>query len=196
MRALSQLKNTLVTLYLSTTPGMSWSFTNTPPILSPMLKGMHLLQSLTAECIWLFGRQDPSVALDLHSFLPPNLVQLCLIDYWGVAERDSYYPAFPDNSPATLFMETMLVNLYAGYSLSGTNMRSLHIASPCFDFSSTTADDIGRTVHYLDFMPRFQELFARLDIAFSISVPDDFERYQQGPWCSVSFLGRVFQGTM
>ena len=143
MRALSKLKNTLIALHLSTTPSMSWSFINMPPLLSPVLKDMHMLHSLTTECVWLFGRRDPSVALDLHSILPPNLVQVCLIDYWGVADRNSYYPAFPDNSPAVSFMERMLLNLSAQYSLLGTNMKSLHTISPCFDLSSTVADEIG-----------------------------------------------------
>lgn len=98
--ALLHVSKTLETLSLTTSPETHpakdrWQFKSYPSSLST-LNQMTKLKDLTTECIWLFGSTDPVIALQLPHLLPPSLVRLHLIDYWGDSDLAEFYPEFPD----------------------------------------------------------------------------------------------------
>lgn len=46
---------------------------------------MQTPKNLTIESIWRFGTQNPAVAYQMASILPPSLVKINLIDFWGMS---------------------------------------------------------------------------------------------------------------
>lgn len=99
--ALLNASRTLETLSLTTSPetypatGHWISFESYPPSLST-LNQMTKLKNLTTKSIWLFGTEDPAVALHLPHLPPHSLVQLHLIDFWGNYDPSEFYPDFPN----------------------------------------------------------------------------------------------------
>lgn len=88
--------------------GYRWLIADMSPFLWPGLPQVPLTE-LTTDCVWLFGRVDPSVAYQIPSLIPSSLASLHLIDYWAVpideevfeeGEWLRYYPAFPSGRSA------------------------------------------------------------------------------------------------
>lgn len=100
--ALLNVSGTLETLSLTTSPETypakgHWVCFESYPSSLLTLDQMIKLRNLTTESIWLFGTEDPAVALHLPHLLPPSLVQLHLIDFWGNYDPADFYPVFPDS---------------------------------------------------------------------------------------------------
>jgi hypothetical protein len=120
--ALLRLAETLETLSLTTGPTSygHWSYIeNYPPSLTS-LHQMGNLKDLTTESMWLFGRQDVSIALRLPYLLPPTLVNFRLIDYWGTTHNTPhihhpynlrYHPEFPNHWNTAEFYCNVLMTL-------------------------------------------------------------------------------------
>jgi hypothetical protein len=104
---------------------------------------MTALNHLTTEVLWLFGKTNPS-ALDVESLLPPSLVSLHLVDYWGVSKWKEYYPDFPDDSTPLEFLTKTMRHLHIGCYTVLSKLKAVRLTSPYFSsyFGGGTQYDI------------------------------------------------------
>ncbi|KAH8881946.1 hypothetical protein GQ53DRAFT_772843 [Thozetella sp. PMI_491] len=166
--ALMTISGTLQRLTLTTILGNSWNTRDLPPLL-PALRGMEALKWLTTESIWLFGGQDPLLALNIVDFLPPSLVDLGLIDYWGVYDTENWYPTLPHEWQPLHFLGQMLVALCEQSMESLPALRSVMISSPLLspDAARFGSDGQQDEQDIIAFVSNFQRLFAGVGISFS-----------------------------
>jgi len=130
---LLSISTTLSTLSLTTTP--PWICPDVPPLLLT-LNQMTTLKHLTTESIWLFGRQDPSVALQLSQLLPPSLVNFHLIDYWGTCDIETFYPELPNTWTSLEFYDEVFSTLYECLI---PNLREITVTPAHLGFCATIA---------------------------------------------------------
>lgn len=142
--ALLNISGTLETLSLTTSPetypakGHWVCFESYPSSLST-LNQMTKLKNLTTESIWLFGTQDPAVALQLPQLLPPSLVQLHLIDYWGNYNPAEFYPELPNNWTPLEFYTHVFGALCDECSVRLPELSEVKFTSKRFNTSSQSA---------------------------------------------------------
>lgn len=141
--ALLNVSGTLETLSLTTSPetypaeGHWVKFESYPPSLST-LNQMTKLKDLTTESIWLFGTEDPAVALQLPHLLPMTLVRLHLIDYWGNSNPTEFYPEFPDSWNPLEFYTRVFEAVCNECSVRLPELREVTFTSNCFTSHSQT----------------------------------------------------------
>lgn len=141
--ALLNVSGTLETLSLTTSPetypaeGHWVMFESYPPSLST-LNQMAKLKDLTTESIWLFGTEDPAVALQLPHLLPMTLVRLHLIDYWGNSNPAEFYPEFPDSWTPLEFYTRVFWAVCNECSVRLPELREVTFTSNCFNSHSQT----------------------------------------------------------
>lgn len=139
--ALLNVSGTLETLSLTTSPetypakGHWVCFERYPSSLSK-LNQMTKLRNLTTESIWLFGTEDPAVALHLPHLLPPSLVQLHLIDFWGNYDPAEFYPELPNNWTPLEFYSHVFEALCNERLERLPDLREVTLTSKCFNTSS------------------------------------------------------------
>ncbi|KAG8156867.1 hypothetical protein KVR01_013280 [Diaporthe batatas] len=138
--ALLRLADTLETLSLTTGPTSygHWSYIEDYPPSLTSLSQMSKLKDLTTESMWLFGRQDVGIALQIPHLLPPSLVRFRLIDYWGTTHdtpRDyqpdslKYYPDFPNQWTTAEFYSNVLMSLVRDSSPSLPDLGEVTLVS-------------------------------------------------------------------
>lgn len=143
-KALLNVSETLETLSLTTSPdtypakGRWVNFESYPSSLST-LNQMTKLKDLTTESIWLFGTKDPAVALQLPHLLPPSLVRLHLIDYWGNYDPAEFYPDFPDSWSPLEFYAHVFGAVCNECPVRLPELREVTFTSNCFKSRSQIA---------------------------------------------------------
>jgi hypothetical protein len=182
-KGLSRLEQTLEVLHLTTTPGSSWQRSNFPSLLSPALGRMKASNHLTTETLWLFGKTSPS-ALDIESLLPPSLVSLHLVDYWGVSEWEEFYPDFSDGSNPLEFLTKTMRHLHIGCCTVLSDPKAVRITSPLFSCFFGGGTQYGLTVDNYpedvqNFIDTFLQVFAEASIEFSIAPYNALETHGQ-----------------
>jgi len=193
---LAGLEQTLELLHLTTKPGSSWVEPSFPSVLFPTLGRMTTLNHLTTETLWLFGKAN-DFTLDLESLLPPSLISLHLIDYWGVSEWDSFYPDFFDGSNQFELLTKIMRHLHVGCYTFLSKLKAIRLTSPYFSgfFNRYTqylskGDDYRRKVQ--DFSDNFLRSFEEAGVEFSIAPYDTLEENGQWSWSRVSSSPLIF----
>ncbi|KAK2598851.1 hypothetical protein N8I77_012234 [Diaporthe amygdali] len=142
--ALLNVSGTLETLSLTTSPetypakGHWVNYESYPSSLST-LNQMAKLKDLTTESIWLFGTEDPAVALQLSHLLPPSLVRLHLIDYWGNSDLAEFYPEFPDGWTPLEFYNQVFQAVCNECQMRLPKLRQVTFTTNRFNSQSQTA---------------------------------------------------------
>lgn len=176
--ALLNVSGTLETLSLTTSPetypakGHWVKFESYPSSLST-LNQMTKLKDLTTESIWLFGTEDPAVALQLPHLLPPSLVRLHLVDYWGESAPAEFYPEFPDSWTPLEFYTHVFRAVCNECSVRLPKLRDVTFTSNCFkSHSQTTLSNGGQaqdeTQITEDSMQIVKLLFEQVGIKFRL----------------------------
>ncbi|KAH8784888.1 hypothetical protein F5883DRAFT_533725 [Diaporthe sp. PMI_573] len=163
------------------------------PLLSPGLPQVPLIE-LTADCVWLFGRVDPSVAYQISSLLPSSLVSLHLIDYWAVSIREegiklddeqlSYYPVFPsDLTP----LDDVFAILHDSCAAQHTRLKHITLSSPMFDEDKderwpTLATPPVDRADVQAWQARVGDTFARIGVIFSFTTMRQLETSIKCSW--------------
>jgi len=190
--AFLKVSGTLENLSVTTSPGASWSDTNVSPQL-PNLDQMATLKHLRTESIWLFGRGDSFVALQLLDILPISLVHFHLIDYWGSSDINTFYPQFPSSLSLFGFYDQAFSRLYESCSMWLPNLKgiklSLHSLSSDESMvgSDNTATTVGKDLpaDISAFLRKFQKLFASVGVQFSVLFPETVNVELHSSWANV-----------
>ncbi|KAK0636462.1 hypothetical protein B0T17DRAFT_613189 [Bombardia bombarda] len=210
--ALAGLRGTLEVLHLTSAPGETWRFLGVPSLLCPVLGQMGGLKHLVADAVWLFGRQmamDGVAAVDGGLLLlPPSLVSLHVIDFWGVAAMGggregggmaeeatamamaiaraagaAYYPVFPGQTSPLEFMARWLGDLLVGCETHLTVLKAVRVTSPLFAGlrQTETISSVDVQMH----VKHFKEAFGRVGVEFSVS--DERAEHGQWEWSSIAY---------
>ncbi|KAH8897675.1 hypothetical protein GQ53DRAFT_837508 [Thozetella sp. PMI_491] len=207
--ALLGLSKTLKTLSITTTrPAFQWASSrqvspegfdvtgwrdrNIPASLIGLAQ-MTALTHMTTESIWLFGRRDLTDAPQLHYILPPSLVHLRLIDYWGSLRRpsgihDPFYPTFPNDWSPSEFYDQVFSRLYENHAHSLPRLRVVVFASQQLQIPALSGiDPIPEyTAEFRQLLLRFKELFARVGVKFLPSTLVAEEAVRGSNWACIS----------
>ncbi|KAK3941779.1 hypothetical protein QBC46DRAFT_92184 [Diplogelasinospora grovesii] len=177
--------------------GSGWLFGNTPAFLT-MLSRMTALKDLTTESVWLFGRTDLAKALQLPHLLPPTLVHLRLIDYWGPVTVSSFprgrlpppfYPAFPNDWSPPEFYDQVFSRLYENCSDCLPHLRVITFVSPQFQAPHASAIDKiymqDYTAEFHELLLKFQNLFDKNGVRLSSSTPEVERTRREAKWACI-----------
>lgn len=185
--ALLRVSETLETLSLTTTPKTSCRWANgqwirheSYPSSLSTLNQMAKLKNLTTESIWLFGTEDPvSVAMQLPHLLPPSLVRLHLIDYWGNSDPVKFYPEFSDNWGPLEFYVNIFEALQRECHLHLSELREVTLASTYLCIHAQAAVSTSEQGQHEEnaitqALVRLLKLrFAHVGVHFSIISPEE-----------------------
>lgn len=187
---LNEVQHTLTVLSITSATWTSWQCITIPPMLSTNIDQLLHLKHLRTECIWLFGRNNPSQVLESSFVLPPALASFSLTDYWGICEDlppfppdpRPFYPDFGQGCSPLDFLEKVLTKLHHACTTNRTDLRDIVIASPYFyKYVGTITPDDGS----LALRDRFQTLFAEIGVCFSVTDPIDMGKQVQASWARV-----------
>lgn len=136
--ALLKVSGTLETLSLTTSPETfpakgHWIMFESYPSSLATLNQMTKLKDLTTESIWIFGTEDPAVGLQLPHLLPPSIVRLHLIDYWGNYDPAKFYPEFPNSWTPLEFYVQVFGAVCNECSTLLPELREVTFTSICFN---------------------------------------------------------------
>lgn len=201
--ALLRLADTLETLSLTTAPTTNnrwFRVNNYPPSLNS-LDQMHKLIDLTTESMWIFGRHDLSIALQLPQLLPSSLVRFQLIDYWGTMgpgeacdfypEPAEFYPEFPNQWTPSEFYYHVLTAMGNEVSSRFPNLREVTLVSKhlCEEARmSNGGGGYGRshtTTGYRASMLRLREFFSDLGIILKLKIPVRSTAASEADWARI-----------
>jgi len=173
--------------------GHIWAITGLPPLLSPGLPQVPLTE-LTTDCVWLFGREDPSTAYEVPSLLPSSLVSLHLIDYWAVpvdeevverGERLGYYPMFPSSLTPIHFLEKVFTILHSSCAAEHARLKHITLSSPIFDetgrWSTPDTQPLDRADVQL-WKENASNTFSQIGVRFSFTTMRELERGIRSSW--------------
>lgn len=173
--------------------GPHWVIKDLAPLFSPRLLELPLTE-LTTDCVWLFGREDPSKAYEARSLLPSSLNSLHLIDYWAVpvdedvvegGERLGYYPVFPSGLSPICFLAKVFAILYNSYATEQSRLQSITLSSPIFDeagrWSTPDTQPIDRDDVRM-WKENFRNSFSRIGVRFSFTTMRELERTVRSSW--------------
>lgn len=179
------LTTTLETLSLTTELEVLWVRKDETgiPLLALALNQMRSLKHLTTESIWLFG-QEPRVAFQLSTFLPPSLVSFTLIDYWGHEFfEEPFYPPLVRSWTPHRFYTRALNKLHNECSTRFPSLRQITLASDYLYCCGITAPDHNGQARR--FLPTFQDLFASIGVQFSITTRQGAWDQRQWDWANL-----------
>lgn len=192
--ALLNVSKTLETLSLTTSPRTypaigRWQSKRYPSSLST-LNQMAKLKDLTTECVWLFGSADPAVALQLPHLLPPSLVRLHLIDYWGNSDPVEFYPKFPNGWSPLEFYVHVLHALRDECQMHNRGLREVTFASKYLNshaeatapFSSRFQDETETTQAPMQIL---KTLFSQVGVNFNIITPEESTAMIHARWANM-----------
>jgi len=175
-QALLNISTTLETLSLTTTAEARkygrrryWLHNNAPPW-PPLLLTLNQmsLKHLTTESVWLFGRDNPLLALQLSDLLPQTLITLRLIDYWGCLYDT--YPRLPNNWTPLEYYDHVFRTFYEECSTRLPSLRQIVIVSNhLLPKVTTVASSGGQDQPSQGFLPKFRDLFGSIGVRFFIS---------------------------
>lgn len=200
--ALLRLADTLEILSLTTAPTYNrWYHVNNYPHCLTSLDQMHKLKDFTTESMWIFGRHDPSIALQLPHLLPSSLVRFQLIDYWGTMatsgsarfypEPADFYPEFPNHWTAAEFYYHVLTAVGNEASSRFPDLRDITLVSKrlCEDAGMCNGGGgQGRsnvTESSQASMLRLREFFSDLGINFKLQMPVKSTAASQAGWARI-----------
>lgn len=176
--------------------GYRWLIVDMPPFLSPGLPQVPLTE-LTTDCVWLFGRVDPSVAFQIPSLIPSSLVSLHLIDYWAVpideevfeeGEWLRYYPAFPSGLTPLGFLDKVFSILHDSCATEHARLEHITLSSPLFDVDSRWSTPDTRLADMADvqaWQATVRDKFSRIGVRFSFTTMMKLETSIQSSWAHV-----------
>lgn len=197
--ALLRLADTLETLSLTTAPtsyGFWINLKDHPPSMTS-LDQMGKLKDLTTESIWLFGRQDPGIALHLPHLLPSTLVRLRLIDYWGTMGTNEYYPdfypEFPNGWTTAEFYCNVLMTIGGDNSPHLPDLREVTLVSKRLcEEEEAQARDSGGHNGQVDLaenseasLSKLRRLFRDLGIQFKLEMPVKSTAATEADWARI-----------
>lgn len=201
--ALLRLADTLEILSLTTAPTTNnrWFRVNDYPPSLTSLDEMHKLKDLTTESMWIFGRNDLSVALQLPQFLPPGLVRFQLIDYWGTMgpgescdfypQPAEFYPEFPNQWTPTEFYYYVLTAMGNEVSSRFPDLREVTLVSKHLCEEASMCNGGGghgrshSTAGYRASMLRLREFFRDLGISFKLEKPARSTAASEADWARI-----------
>jgi hypothetical protein len=195
--ALLRLSDTLETLSMTTRPGPPGSLYQTVLSYPPYLTGLNQMgriKDLTTQALWLFGREDANIALQLPHLLPPSLVSLRLIDYWGSAHETQhyflphdcrYYPVLPNNWSPITFYYNVLMTLVVETTPTLPDLREVTLVSTqlCEELhggthhgSSTLGGQADMMVSTEEAMSKLYEALQSVGIRFNLEMQVENEQ--------------------
>lgn len=176
--------------------GQEWAVADISPLLSPGLPHVPLTE-LTTDCVWLFGREDPSVAYQVPSLLPSSLASLHLIDYWAVpvdeevvegGERLSYYPVFPSGLAPLAFLDEVFAILRNSCAAEHARLESITLSSPLFDeggrWSTPDTQPIDRS-DVQTWSENVRIAFSKIGVRFSFTTMKHLETNMRSSWARI-----------
>lgn len=195
--ALLRLAGTLEVLSLTTAPttGNRWYHVDDYPRCLTSLDQMHKLKDFTTESMWIFGRIDTRIALQLPELLPSSLVRFQLIDYWGTmttSESADFYPEFPNQWTAAEFYYHVLMAMGNEVSSRFTDLREIMLVSKhlCEEASMCNGGGGQRRSHTTTgsraSMLRLHEFFSDLGIEFKLEMPVRSTAASQADWAKIN----------
>lgn len=182
--ALLKVSGTLETLSLTTSPETfpakgHWVMFESYPSSLATLNQMTKLKDLTTESIWIFGTEDPAVGLQLPHLLPPSMVRLHLIDYWGNYDPAQFYPEFPNSWTPIEFYVQVFGALCNECSALLPGLREVTFTSTCFNSHPRTTLSNGcqaqqdETQITEDSMQIVRVLFEQVGIRFRLILQEN-----------------------
>jgi hypothetical protein len=197
--ALLRLADTLETLYLTTGPTSygHWSYIeNYPPTLTS-LHQMGKLKDRTTESMWLFGRQEINIALQLPYLLPPSLVHFRLINYWGTTHTTppdfhqgtlKYHPDFPNGWTTAEFYCNVLMTLIGENSPSLPDLREVTLVSKqlCEELQANDSrGDQARSGSIEKPLPKLRESLRIVGIQFNLEMQMESTAAARFDWARI-----------
>lgn len=200
--ALLRLTNTLEALSLTTAPTSygHWKYiVDYPPSLTS-LHQMGKLKDLTTESMWLFGRQDISIALQLPYLLPSRLVRFRLIDYWGTTHNtprnhqpDSlkYYSDFPNEWSTAEFYHNILMALVSNNSPSIPYLKDVTLVSKqlCEELQASESrggeDRPDLQESHEEPLAKLSASLSAVGIQFNLEMPAESEAAARFDWARI-----------
>lgn len=173
--------------------GYRWLIVDMPPFLSPGLPQVPLTE-LTTDCVWLFGRVDPSVAYQIPSLIPSSLVSLHLINYWAMPVDEEvfeegewlrYYPAFPSGLTPLGFLDKVFSILHDSCAIEHARLEHITLSSPLFDEDSRWSTPDTRLADMADvqaWQATVSDKFSRIGIRFSFPTMMKLETSIRSSW--------------
>lgn len=173
--------------------GQWWIVADIPPLLSPGLPQVPLTE-LTTDCVWLFGREDPSTAYQIPSLLPSSLVSLHLIDYWAVpvdeevveeGQRLGYYPVFPSGLTPLGFLDKVFAILHDSCAAEHARLKHITLSSPMFDEDGRWSTPDTQPVDRADvraWQAKAGSAFSRIGVRFSFTNMNKMEKSIRASW--------------
>lgn len=176
--------------------GPCWIVADIPPLLSPGLPQVPLTE-LTTDCVWLFGRYDPSTAYQIPSLLPSSLVSLHLIDYWAVpvdeevveeGQRLGYYPVFPSGLTPLGFLEKVFGILHDSCAVEHARLEYITLSSPMFDedgrWSTPDTQSMDKAAVWA-WQANVVCTFSRIGVRFSFTTMRKLETRIRSSWARI-----------
>lgn len=173
--------------------GPQWVVKDMTPLFSPRLAQLRLTE-LTTDCVWLFGREDPSKAYEAGSLLPSSLISLHLIDYWAVpvdeevvegGERLGYYPVFPSGLSPICFLKKVFATLYSSCAAENFRLKYITLSSPIFDeagrWSTPDTEPIDRDDVWM-WKENVSNTFSQIGTRLSFTTMRELERNTRSSW--------------
>lgn len=186
-KALAGVKDTLRTLHLTTKPGNSWNEDPTyPSLLYPGIEQMSVLQDFKVEASWIFGRENPTIAYRVASMLPSSLATFHLIDFWGIADPERFYPDFPNGETPLEFLDKTMSTLCEGCPTHLVNLKDIVISSKLF--SPLRAEGPGSTITAEEaeaFVEKHRRSFGKYGRRFAVVAPPKFTHVPESSWARV-----------
>lgn len=199
--ALLRLADTLETLSLTTGPESygHWGYVEDYPPSLTTLHQMVKVTDLTTESIWLFGREGVSIALQLPHLLPPKLVRLRLIDYWGTSydtppeylpESLKYHPVFPNQWSTAEFYSSILMTLLGDTSPPFPDLREVTLVSKhlCEELQAGDSQGERDQTHLTSTAEHLSKLCASFQISgiqFNLEMPVESEAATRADWARI-----------
>lgn len=201
--ALLRLADTLEVLSLTTAPTTNnrWLRVNDYPHSLTSLDQMHNLKDFTTESMWIFGRNDPSIALQLPHLLPSSLVRFQLIDFWGTMATSGcddfrpdpadFYPEFPNHWTAAEFYYHVLMALGNEVPSRFPDLREVTLVSKHLCEEARMCNGGGgqgrphTTAGFHASMLSLREFFSDLGITFKLEMPVRSTAASQADWARI-----------